>query len=398
MDRKELIKLGIAYILVFFVALYMDVQDGVIEEGNIIFRDKSGGDTKEVELLLDVENVFENYEINLEIEPRRVTKTEADAYFTDAMAEIDKDVLVMEDRVPMRKMYADGLVAAEWSFLPSNVISIDGIIQKDHVPEEGVLVTATVELRCDNYEYIYRFPFQVKKPQMSLQEKVENELSEWIKTQLLQEGREEFQLPNQLGGNTVRWTEKKEYVSYKILFLEMISLVLLVFARKREQENRIKRCRQQRELQYPEIVNQLLILMEAGMTTRQAWHKIAYQYIEKKKRKLTEVTEVYEAIVQMDRRLAEGENERMAYENFGSQMEAMCYRRLMRLLVHNLEKGSRDICQYLNLEAKQANEQRIMFAKKLGEEASTKMLAPMMLMMVLVMVIVMAPAVMSFSV
>ena len=75
----------------------------------------------------------------------------------------------------------------------------------------------------------------------------------------------------------------------------------------------------------------------------------------------------------------------------------MYYRRLMRLLINNLEKGSKDICQQLNVEAKQAYEQRLLLAKKRGEEASTKMLIPMMLMMLLVMVIIMAPAMMSFA-
>ena len=98
----------------------------------------------------------------------------------------------------------------------------------------------------------------------------------------------------------------------------------------------------------------------------------------------------------MDRRLTEGENERNAYETFVGQMDSMSYRRLMRLLINNLEKGSKDICHQLNVEAGQAYEQRLLLAKKLGEEASTKMLIPMMLMMILVMVIVMAPAMIGF--
>ena len=72
----------------------------------------------------------------------------------------------------------------------------------------------------------------------------------------------------------------------KILFLEIVSGVLFVFARKKEQADSIERCKKKRERLYPDVVNQLLILMEAGMTTRQAWHKIASQYTEKKKLKL----------------------------------------------------------------------------------------------------------------
>ena len=47
-------------------------------------------------------------------------------------------------------------------------------------------------------------------------------------------------------------------------------------------------------------------------------------------------------------------------------------------------------------ESKQAYEQRILQAKKLGEEASTRMLLPLMLMMMVVMAIVMVPAMLSF--
>ena len=125
---------------------------------------------------------------------------------------------------------------------------------------------------------------------MSLQEKIETELSDWIEVQQEIEGQVEFQLPSELAGISARWTEKKEYLSFKILFLEGISLILLFWARKKEKENAVKQSRQQKEIQYPEIVNQLLILMEAGMTTRQAWHRIAYQYTEKKKQNMIKDT------------------------------------------------------------------------------------------------------------
>lgn len=398
MGKKEILKLAVAYVLVFFIALYMDSQGGILKNGNFIYRDKSGGETREVELFLDVENVLEKYKVDLEIEPRRMTKEEAEECFSKAMEKIDRDMLSIEKVVSVQDRYEDGLVTAEWSFLPAGIIAADGTIQSENVSKDGVLVTATVILECDSYEKVYRFPIQIKKPQMSVEEKITTEISEWVESQQTLEGKEEFQLPSELGGSPAVWTEKKEYLSLKILFLEGLSAVFLLFASKKEKEDAVKRCRQLRELQYPEIVNQLLILIEAGMTTRQAWHRIAYQYMEIRKQEIIEVSEVYEAILQMDRRLTEGENERIAYENFGTQMDAMCYRRLMRLFVQNLEKGSRDICQHLNLEAKQAYEQRVLLAKRLGEEASTKMMLPMMIMMVLVMAIVMAPAIISFSV
>ena len=179
--------------------------------------------------------------------------------------------------------------------------------------------------------------------------------------------------------------------------MESISTVILLFARKQELEEVEKNKKREREREYPRIIHQLLILLEAGMTTRQAWRRIAYQYTEKRKKKLVEESEVYNAILQMDKQLAEGETERSVYATFMNQMELMCYRRLMRLLIHNLEKGNKDICMQISLEAKTAYEQRLLLAKKLGEEASTKMLVPMMLMMVIVMIIVIAPAIVGMK-
>lgn len=398
MNKKEWIKLGFVYVLVFFLALYTDTKEGELKDGNLIYREESGGTTKEIELWLDAETVLKDYKVDLEIEPKRMTKTEAEDCFSKAMEEIDKDMSFVEKSIDIKELYADGLVSAEWDFSPTGMIASDGTLCEKNIPEEGVVLTASVVLQCDSYEKVYCFPLRVEKPQKSIQEKIETELQEWVESQQLQEGKEEFYLPDELAGVAVTWTEKQEHLSIKVLCLEMAMAVFLIFAKKKEQEELVKCSRQQRELQYPEIVNQLLILMEAGMTARQAWQRIAYQYIEKRKQNVIVESEVYEAVVQMERRLAEGENERSAYENFGKQMDTMCYRRLMRLLVQNLEKGTRDICQQLSMEAKQAYEQRVLLAKKLGEEASTKMLIPMMLMMLVVMVIVMAPAMMSFSV
>ena len=75
----------------------------------------------------------------------------------------------------------------------------------------------------------------------------------------------------------------------------------------------------------------------------------------------------------------------------------MSYYRLVRLLIGNLEKGTGGLCEALEQENRQAYEMRILRAKTLGEEASTKMLLPLILMMLVVMAIVMVPAMLGFS-
>ena len=94
--------------------------------------------------------------------------------------------------------------------------------------------------------------------------------------------------------------------------------------------------------------------------------------------------------------IQDGIGERIAYQRFGERTGVNEYHRLSRLLVQNLQKGSRSICSVLEDEAENAYEQRRLLAKKIGEEAGTKMLVPLMLMMIIVIAIVIVPATLSF--
>jgi hypothetical protein len=69
----------------------------------------------------------------------------------------------------------------------------------------------------------------------------------------------------------------------------------------------------------------------------------------------------------------------------------------VRLLISNLQKGNRGLCEQLEQEAETAFGERRLLAKRLGEEAGTKLLFPMMLMLGIVVVIVVFPAMYEFT-
>ena len=66
------------------------------------------------------------------------------------------------------------------------------------------------------------------------------------------------------------------------------------------------------------------------------------------------------------------------------------------LLSQDLKKGSAGLVELLEQEAENGMEERKSLARKLGEEAGTKLLLPMMLMLILVVVILMVPAILAF--
>ena len=146
-------------------------------------------------------------------------------------------------------------------------------------------------------------------------------------------------------------------------------------------------------LDYPEIVNKLALYMGAGMTIRNAFLKMGEDYRKQERRKKRYV---YEEILIACYELQGGRLETEAYDHFGRRCQVQAYLKLSALLAQNLRKGSNDLLQMLRQEADSAFAQRKSLAKKLGEEAGTKLLLPMMMMLCIVMVIIIIPAYFSF--
>ena len=67
------------------------------------------------------------------------------------------------------------------------------------------------------------------------------------------------------------------------------------------------------------------------------------------------------------------------------------------MLAQNLRKGSGGLTELLTREAEDAFEDRKNLAKKLGEEAGTKLMIPLFLMLIVVFAIVIIPAFLSIK-
>ena len=88
--------------------------------------------------------------------------------------------------------------------------------------------------------------------------------------------------------------------------------------------------------------------------------------------------------------------EEQIYYQLGRRLGIPAYIKLMTLLEQNVVKGSRGLRDIFEQEEQAALEERKNLARKLGEEAGTKLLGPMVLLLVIVMLLIMVPAFMSF--
>lgn len=397
MSKKEKKRLGIAFVLIFLIALVMDFTEKNLQSDGSIERADVGGDEKKVSLELNAEGILEEYPLELEIKPTQITEKEAEKYFAETIQEIEADFEEVGQQVPAKELYISDLVEAEWSFSPLGYITSDGEVVQEEIPETGILINARVSLGCGQYEQVYAFPFFIEKQELNKKEALLKQINKNLEQQMQQEGTSFIQLPEEADGIKLSWSEKKDYLAIKILFLEFVAVILIIFGKKKEKNDSEAKKKKEIELEYADLVNQLSVLVEAGMTIRQAWQRMAIQYSNRRKMGNVKENLVYEAVLRMSRQLSEGENEKLVYERFAKEMDLLCYRRLIRMLTSNLEKGSSSLKSYLEEESKKAYDQRIVLAKKSGEEASTKMLGPLMIMMVLIMAVVIAPAIISFS-
>lgn len=150
-------------------------------------------------------------------------------------------------------------------------------------------------------------------------------------------------------------------------------------------------------LDYSDIVSKMAILVGAGMSVRQAWDTISARYLGDRKKNIVKEKPAYEEMLATSYELQDGVSERVAFQNFSVRVGIGEYHRLSRILVQSMQKGTKGICGMLEQEATDAFETRKLLARKLGEQASTKMMIPLMMMLGIVMAIIMVPAMMGVN-
>lgn len=154
-----------------------------------------------------------------------------------------------------------------------------------------------------------------------------------------------------------------------------------------ELDQRIKKRRMIIRTDFPDFLNRLILLINAGMTISKAWEKVV---MDNKKESI-----LYEELRLVLTDIKGGMPEHRAYENFAKRCRTPEVTRVVSVILQNLRKGSSDIVSLLRIYANDCWEMRKSTARKLGEEASTKMLLPMMLMFFAILLIVATPAVLA---
>lgn len=152
---------------------------------------------------------------------------------------------------------------------------------------------------------------------------------------------------------------------------------------------RIKKRRTAIQLDFPDFVNKLTLLINAGMTVTRAWEKTSADS--------SRQTPLYREISSAIQDIRSGMPEHKAYEEFAKRCRVPVVTRFISVVLQNIRKGNAELVPILRVFANECWELRKNTAKRYGEEASTKMLLPMMLMFFAILLIVGMPAVLALK-
>lgn len=154
-------------------------------------------------------------------------------------------------------------------------------------------------------------------------------------------------------------------------------------------KEQIEKRRRSIQMEFPEFVNKLTLLVNAGMTISKAWEKI----INENKKEHILYDEMRYALME----IKAGKAEAIAYEEFARRCRVKEVTKFVSVIVMNLKRGGAEVVPVLKAQGDECWEMRKNAARQLGEEASTKILIPMMIMFLGIVLIVATPAMLSMT-
>ncbi|MCD8396464.1 MAG: secretion protein F [Lachnospiraceae bacterium] len=400
--------LGAGFVLTVVCALVYSQGSGSGERTSVLRPGYGEGDRKTA-LSVQVEDEDDVKELEVTIQERKYTDEEKQVFINLALEELEELLLgenesldCVQTSLTFPESLQDGIVMVSWSMNPYGVIGGDGSILSA-VEEEGTLVEIKAVLDCDGLEVTYSFCANVFPPDMSEEEQLLAAIQEEV-TRADEDSsyEEELVLPTTVAGRKLIWLEESDNPVFSILALTLILAICVYLQMDNQVHKKAEERKKQLLLDYPDLMWKMTMLLGAGMSIRGVFTRIAEEYarskteIPGKKRRAKRTRYVYEEVTYTCFEMQCGIGEAEAYERFGRRCQLPEYIRIGSILSQNLRKGAKGLTALLEAEAESSLNDRKNHARKIGEQAGTKLLLPMILMLGIVLAILMVPAFLSF--
>lgn len=342
--------------------------------------------------------------VKIPVREKRYTKEEAKKIFGKIKPQLETQMLgenasLLEIRknLNLTSNLSDYGIKIRWETDNPELVDYLGTVHNDQTNEAGEPVTIIARASDGVEGFTYRFHLMVYPPIRTAQEKAENEFLNWAEKEDQKQQTEDYlQLPHEYEGHSLTYSSQEDNSHRLFPFLGVFMALLLHVKVGTDKQNQAKKREQQLLLDYSEVISKLLVYIGAGLTVRGSWERIVAGYDSSVKEGKRKVRPVYEEMLKTASQLGSGVSESRAFGEFGRRCSLQPYLKLSALLEQSQKNGSKQLRHALELEMISAFEQRKNMAKRLGEEAGTKLLIPLLLMLGVVMAMIVLPAFLSF--
>lgn len=409
-NRSLALAAGACVFILGVIVMVTDYKRSVTEITEGITRNTYGKGKRTEEIRVYAEGEEEAEHMEMEISERVCTKEEIQDLFVKSIKKLDDLILGenetadhIEDDMELVTEIPGEPVDISWELDRYDVMNVYGELNEERLKETdakmGIMVTlnAVLTYRTEESEQaLYECTVMVYPKTMSEKESLYHAIQEKLKESDEETKTEPvFILPDEADDKRLHFYPVMDTRGSTLMVMGILIFLLLYALKWQNQGKETEKKRKQMLLDYPEIVSKLTLLLGAGMTVKRAFKKIVTDYDSKDGK---EKRYAYEEMKYTCREMESGVMESESYERFGRRCRLQEYVRLGALLSQNLRKGTKGLNDLLRMEAVQAFEERKARAKRLGEEAGTKLLMPMFLMLAVVLVIVIVPAFLSIQV
>lgn len=385
--------------LLVSLSAYSDYQSNRLPAGNEIVRNQYGEGAKEIQLKVKKEE-GEWQDISVTIGEKEYIEEELEELYKSFIPVIQTIVLGKNDNSEAVCEDLDFIQEAEGfpffiTWKSGDVSVIDGsgkIVTEEREKEVPIEIIMTASYKEWSKEHVFSFIVApIEKDGL------------WDLKLLIGEEEERnrvnraFILPDNYKGESLNWRLKGSRTSLIIGGVFIGILPLLYCRMDRELHKEAVKRKEEIEAEYPEFIGVFVLYLEAGLSMQSSLFRISQDYMNRRNSNGRK-NYLYEEINNMCRQMKNGMPEKEAYEYLGRRCDLSCYRKLVSIMVRFLERGNAGMMDNMRQEIENANEAGYKRVKKKGEEISTKLLIPMMMMLSIVMILIMVPACFSFQI
>lgn len=279
-------------------------------------------------------------------------------------------------------------IGISWTSDNENIVSDDGKTKCKELSEpENVSLTAV--LKYDSYKEKLRFNVTVLPVKKSEEEKLWLEWNKLLKNAIEKtKSLRYLKLPDKVNGMVVKYKTDRYSRLWQVIPIIILMFFIVPVMAESMSKSKLSDREKQLKLLYPEMIEKFVLLINAGLPVKNAWIRIAESADDDKIKNSYLMREM----LLTKRQMENGLSEEKAYEMFGRRIGILSYMKFCTLLVQNMKKGTADLIRILEYEAVDVFNERKENAKILGEEASTKLLMPMMIMMIIIFAIILYAA------